>query len=182
MCLFVDGGLGQGKAVLQLGLGVGTAVTFLRQQNVRVDVVELNPRVVEVAASDFGFNKNPGPHGTTFIEDAHAFLSARQEQDTSSPAGTQQPPPPQHQHQHQQRYTVVLHDVFVGYNPFPLFSKEIFTAIRDRWLTTDGMLLLNFVGHHTGGDDKGRAAAHRLTAAVLRTLQSVFGSVRCYRV
>ena len=61
-----DGGSSTGRSthrVLQLGLGVGTAVTFLRQHGVPVDVVELNPEVVAVASSDFQYNSAGGVLG-----------------------------------------------------------------------------------------------------------------------
>ena len=171
MCLFVDGGLGAGRDVLQLGLGVGTAVSFLREYHARVDVVELNPEVVQVAAEHFNYDRTMGRHGNTYVEDAHAFLreygpaaAANIEKSSSSSSV-------EHRQKQQQKYAVVLHDVFVGYNPWPLLSREIFATIRDRWLLPDGKLLLNFVGYHSIGDDAsdaGRAAAHRLTAAVLR--------------
>ena len=62
--------------VLQLGLGAGTVPSHLRAAHgVLVDVVEINPDIVEAAARHFGYNRDPSPTlGTTHIEDALAFL------------------------------------------------------------------------------------------------------------
>ena len=114
MCLFVEGGLGPKRPVLQLGLGVGTAVTFLRYHKVPVDVVELNPAVVEVAASHFGYTPTGGPEGKTYVQDAHAFLLTRTP-DAARSAGSSNAAVDANR-----RYAVVLHDVFVGYNPWPV--------------------------------------------------------------
>jgi hypothetical protein len=161
-----DGGKSS-RRVLQLGLGVGTAVNFLRKEGVPVDVVELNPEVVAVASLDFRYTPEEGAWGSTHIEDAFVHIMGRQTE--------------VHDQQHTQKYAIVIHDVFVGYNPWPLLSKEVLAALRSKWMAHGGKLLLNFVGYHRTADDGTHQSAHLLTATVLRTLQSEFGSVRCFR-
>ena len=156
-----------GARVLQLGLGVGSTATFLRQQGVIVDVVELNEEVVKVAFREFEYNSENGTHGTTYINDAYIHIMARRNHIHSYP--------------NRQLYSIVIHDVFLGYNPWPLLSKEFFATIKNRWLSPNGKLLLNFVGYYRTGANGLHRASHRLTAAVLRTLRSEFKSVRCYR-
>ena len=148
------------RSVLQLGLGAGTATMFLREGGAKVDVVEINRAVVEVAASHLGYDARATSRGQTHVEDAHGFVMDGR---APGPEG---------------RYDIVLHDVFVGVNPWRLMSVEFFAAIKEKWLVAGGALVFNFVGFQHAGTKQNNTAGHLLTAGVLTTLQAVFPAVQ----
>lgn len=111
---------GHQETVLQIGLGVGIASGSLIQHGLLVDVVEIDPAVVDYATEFFDW---PAPH-EKFIQDGRQFIK-------SAPEG---------------KYDYVIHDVFTGGGvPPSLFSLEALHDIQ-RIMRPDGVLALNMVG------------------------------------
>ncbi|KAK3807121.1 MAG: hypothetical protein JOS17DRAFT_766966 [Linnemannia elongata] len=111
---------GHQEAVLQIGLGVGIASGSLIQHGLLVDVVEIDPAVVDYATEYFDW---PAPH-EKFIQDGRQFIK-------NAPEG---------------KYDYVIHDVFTGGGvPPSLFSLEALHDIQ-RIMRPDGVLALNMVG------------------------------------
>ncbi len=116
---------------LLIGLGIGSAVPFLIEQGIQVDVVELDPSVVKLSREHFGFETN----GKVFIRDARTFLRRRDAQ-----------------------YDIIIHDTFTGgTTPEHLLSLEVMRDLRIR-LRPGGVLVLNLVGT-TEGPASGAARA-----------------------
>lgn len=86
-----------------------------------------------------------------------------------------------------QRYDVVMHDLFNGDNPSWALNARVFATIRDDWLTSDGLLLVNFMGFHPPLRDEDAQLADEMlhlvspTVAVYQSLKNVFRAVRCFR-
>ncbi|KAG0321197.1 hypothetical protein BGZ97_011887 [Linnemannia gamsii] len=111
---------GHQETVLQIGLGVGIASGSLIQHGLLVDVVEIDPAVVDYATEYFDW---PAPH-EKFIQDGRQFIR-------NAPEG---------------KYDYVIHDVFTGGGvPPSLFSLEALHDIQ-RIMRPDGVLALNMVG------------------------------------
>ncbi|KAI8817842.1 uncharacterized protein EV422DRAFT_540160 [Fimicolochytrium jonesii] len=109
------------RKALQIGLGVGASTkTLLEHARVSLDLVELDPLVVEYAKTYFAL---PEP-ATTHIGDGRAFID-------DAPDNT---------------YDFVIHDVFTGgVVPGKLFTVEAIRGVK-RVLKPKGVLALNFVG------------------------------------
>eukprot|EP00041_Stephanoeca_diplocostata_P013436 m.235441 g.235441 ORF g.235441 m.235441 type:complete len:409 (+) comp19337_c0_seq1:118-1344(+) len=178
------------ERVLQLGLGAGTVPTFLRIQNIAVDVVEISSEVVEAAEIYFdyvritndsrgtlrqGLENEPLPDGSvnlglTFLSDAVQFLDDGLRKNGLT-----------------NQYDVVMHDLFNGDNPSWTLNSRVFAVIRDNWLTSEGLFLLNFMGFHPPDREKDAQLADEMlhlvspTVAVYQSLKSVFRAVRCFR-
>jgi spermidine synthase len=62
------------RRILVVGLGGGTLPSFLRKHypNVRIDVVDIDPEVVEVAKKFFGFREDPGMQA--HVDDGRRFI------------------------------------------------------------------------------------------------------------
>lgn len=98
------------------GLGVGIASGSLIQHGLLVDVVEIDPAVVDYATEYFDW---PAPH-EKFIQDGRQFIR-------NAPEG---------------KYDYVIHDVFTGGGvPPSLFSLEALHDIQ-RIMRPDGVLAL----------------------------------------
>lgn len=144
---FVDytaGPAGKGDALL-LGLGGGNLVRRFRAQGRKVDVCELDARVVE--ASRTYFHRDWGDTGTRyFTDDARHFLRTSQD-----------------------RYGVIVFDIFKGENPpHHAFTKEAFADTRAR-LLPGGFIVINFLGRTEGPRSLGpRAVIRTLQAAGYR--------------
>ncbi|KAF4320390.1 hypothetical protein BBO99_00004306 [Phytophthora kernoviae] len=165
---------------VQIGLGIGSVPTFLREMDIPTDVVEISDTVVTQAADYFQYERCPQqiddeeddeevesehcPSGRTFVMDGLDFLSSKpvdigvQEDDDEK----------------DNPYDLFIVDVYTGWNPFAFFLREEMVKIRENWLTPDGVLVMNFVGYMQGS----RAVAPK---SVYRTLQSVFKHVKSYR-
>ncbi|KAJ1734303.1 hypothetical protein LPJ61_001150 [Coemansia biformis] len=109
------------ERALQIGLGVGVSARSLHRQNVRVDVVEIDPAVHEAAVRFFGLPRNLNAvhlmDGRRFIDQAPAAI-----------------------------YDYIVHDVFTGGSvPAALFSQSAVGQLR-RILRRDGVLAMNYVG------------------------------------
>ncbi|KAF9583790.1 hypothetical protein BGW38_008540 [Lunasporangiospora selenospora] len=107
------------EVALQIGLGVGIVSGTFTDQGMLVDVVDIDPVVIDYASKYFDW---PKPHGV-YIQDGRQFIR-------DAPAN---------------HYDYVIHDVFTGGGvPPSLFSLEALHDI-DRILKPDGVLALNMV-------------------------------------
>ncbi|CAI5737505.1 unnamed protein product [Peronospora destructor] len=161
---------------LQIGLGIGTVPSFLREMKIPTDVVEISEAVVTQATDyfqyelcqeeddtrDFGEDAQDCFNGRTFIMDGLEFLS-RQPVDLGIQTNDDEQP-----------YDLVLVDVYTGSNPLEFFVREEMLRIRENWLIPEGVLVLNFVGYIQDF----RTAASK---SIYRTLQSVFRHVKGFR-
>lgn len=144
----------------QIGLGIGTVPSFLREKGIPTDVIEISDAVVKQAANYFQYERceDDDPedcdNGKTFVTDGLAFLQ-------------QQPEKPQ--------YDLFIIDVYTGWNPLAFFVQEVMVSVRDKWLTKpSGVFVVNFVGLFNG--------PHAVVPkSIYRTLQSVFKHVKAFR-
>ncbi len=112
-----------GKECLVIGLGAGVVPMWYEKQGVRVDVVDIDPLVFDVARRFFGFSIS----GESIIEDARYFLNRTGK-----------------------RYDYVILDVFNGDNtPFHVLSKEALMTLKQR-MAPDGVLGINVWGNLRG--------------------------------
>jgi spermidine synthase len=96
------------KDVLMLGLGGGTVPQFIAQKfpEVSIDVIEIDPLVVEVAQKYFGFK--PGEHGNVQIGDGRRLL--RKQAD---------------------KYDIIILDAYkAGGIPFHLTTREFMETVK----------------------------------------------------
>jgi len=108
-----------GRRALMIGLGVGMVPDWYARRGVTVDVVDIDPEVVDMARRHFGFSGN----GTVHIEDARTFLARPGD-----------------------RYDYILLDVFSGdVTPGHLLSREAVALLAAR-LADGGVLALNLIG------------------------------------
>lgn len=108
-----------GATCLVIGLGAGVIPRWYEEQGIRTDVVDINPAVVDLARSHFGYR----PAGRVFVSDARSFL--RESTD---------------------RYDYMILDVFNGdTTPSHLMSLEAFRLMRER-LSPGGALAINLIG------------------------------------
>lgn len=107
------------RRVLVIGVGGGVVPRALEQRGIAVDTVDIDPRVVDVAASHFGAQlKAP-----TWFGDGRRFLV-----------------------ESQQVYDALVMDVFSGeVTPGHLLTVEAIRAMKAR-LAPDGVLALNLIG------------------------------------
>lgn len=145
--------------VMQVGLGIGTVPSFLRDHGITTDVVEISNAVVRQATLHFQYDRctNEDPqecvNGETFIIDGLEFIDAY-------------PPEPQ--------YDVFIIDVYTGWNPFAFFVREVLETIQTKWLKPGGVLVLNFVGFISGPHAD-------VPKSIYKTLLSLFTTVKSYR-
>lgn len=115
-----------GVSALIVGLGAGAISNWLATQGVRSDIVEIDPRVVEVAQQHFGFRAT----GQVVVEDARRFLDSTRT-----------------------NYDYIVMDAFTGdSSPTHLLSLEALRLIQAR-LTAEGVALFNFHGS-IGADNR----------------------------
>jgi spermidine synthase len=127
--------------VLCIGLGVGIVPMDFVREGVRVDVVEINPKIVPLAVEFFDLE--PEKLGLT-INDGRHFLNR------STPA----------------RYDVVVLDAFLGdSSPSHLMTREAFASIR-RVLRPGGTLVINAFCHLEPGRDYFTTALHATLSTV----------------
>ena len=108
------------KRVLIVGLGGGTIPRFLRHHfpELAIDVVELDPAVVEVAQSHFGFKTDEKMH--VFVADGRKFI------EQSEPV-----------------YDVIYLDAYGADSvPYALTTRQFLEAVR-KALTPDGVVAGN---------------------------------------
>jgi len=142
-----------GDRALVLGMGAGTLVRSLDLLDYAVDVVELDPAVVDVATEFFDF---PAERFDVRVGDARAFVERAAERDPGA-------------------YAVVVLDVAGGGNqPTHLFTRESFGAIREV-LGQTGLLVVNLVVRLDPPHD-------RLARHAIATIAGEFSSVEAYDV
>jgi spermidine synthase len=121
---------------LLIGLGAGELVSELSAAGVSLTVVEIDPRIEEMARRFFGLSL---PHERIHIADGRAFL----ERDRAT-------------------YDFVCMDAFLGEDvPGHLYTREAFAAMRRR-LAPGGLLALNYTSLPEGVD--ARSVARTLRA------------------
>ncbi|KAJ1905958.1 hypothetical protein LPJ81_001629 [Coemansia sp. IMI 209127] len=109
------------ERALQIGLGIGVSASSLHHQNVRVDVVEIDPEVHRAAVAFFDLPRNLN---AVHLTDGRRFIDEAQTH----------------------TYDYVIHDVFTGGSvPASLFSQSAIAQVL-RILKPDGVLAMNYVG------------------------------------
>ena len=110
------------KRVLMLGLGGGAIPAYLARfiPAATIDIVELDPGVIDVARTYFGIRETSAAH--LYESDARVFLN-----------------------RHSEPYDLILVDAFTGsYIPFHLMTKEFYRLVRDR-LAPHGVAAFNIL-------------------------------------
>lgn len=130
--------------VLCIGLGVGIVPMQFARENIRVDVVEINPAVVPLAQRFFDLE--PERLQLT-IDDGRHFVNRCT-----------------------RRYDAIVLDAFLGdSSPSHLMSREAFSAMR-RLLKPGGVLVLNSFGATESGRDFFTASLNKTLKAVFRSV------------
>lgn len=112
-----------GRECLVVGLGPGAVPMWYERQGVRTDVVDIDPKVFEVARNFFGFRNSGGQ----YAEDARYFLNRTAK-----------------------KYDYIILDVFNGDNsPFHVLSREALQTVKER-LAPGGILGINYLGALNG--------------------------------
>jgi predicted membrane-bound spermidine synthase len=151
------------KSALCIGMGTGIVPMMLVRDGVKVDVVEINPRVVPLAKEWFGFVPQILRH--LKIGDGRYFLNRTQEQ-----------------------YDAIVLDAFLGdSSPSHLMTVEAFRTMGNR-LQPDGVLVMNTFGRYLEASGEvdptalifDRSADDFYTASLHDTLKAVFPHVRIH--
>jgi len=117
--------------MLMLGLGGGNLVSRFLNQGRRVDVCELDERVVKASQQYFSLS-NAGGAARFFVDDARHFIR-------KSP----------------KKYDLIAYDIFKGESPpHHAFTVEAFEDAADI-LKPQGMIVINFLGRTQGERSKG---------------------------
>ncbi|MDG1856150.1 MAG: fused MFS/spermidine synthase [Verrucomicrobiota bacterium] len=132
------------EKVLCIGLGVGIVPMQLAKEGSTIDVVEINPGVVEIGEKFFGLDKSKF---NLHLEDGRYFLNASKEE-----------------------YDVVILDAFLGdSSPSHLMSRECFESMSQR-MKTDAVLVINAFGHFSEGEDFFMASLDKTLRAVFKSV------------
>lgn len=141
----------QVTSVLMVGLGGGSAQRLFAHYypDLRIETVEIDPVVLQVAKSYFFFKESD--RQKVHLEDGRVFLRRTQS-----------------------KYDVIMLDAYVQGRygssiPQHLATKEFFEIVRDR-LTTNGVVAFNVIGT-TGGWHA------NIIGAIYQTLKAVFPQV-----
>ncbi|MCH8956275.1 fused MFS/spermidine synthase [candidate division KSB1 bacterium] len=111
--------------VLLIGLGGGTLVKNFAHEGWKVEAVEIDPVVIEVACKYFGLKES---EGTIYSMDGRQFLIT-----------------------HDRKYDIIIMDAFGSSSiPFHLVTQESFGLVASR-LKPDGIFAINIEAH--GWDD-----------------------------
>jgi SAM-dependent methyltransferase len=107
----------QPRSALVIGLGAGLAPRVLQAHGIPCESVEIDPRVVEVARREFGFD------GPVTVADGRTFLE-----------------------QTPRSWDLIVVDVCTDERlPYHLFTREAMEVLRRR-LTPDGLVAIQFIG------------------------------------
>ncbi|MCB0878898.1 MAG: fused MFS/spermidine synthase [Thermoleophilia bacterium] len=144
------------KALL-VGLGSGAAAMRLHElrPDLQIDVVEIDPKVVELARKWFGYrdSENGNDAITTHVGDGRTWLAAQG--DTT--------------------FDVIMLDTYFADSiPFHLTTREFLELVRDR-LAPDGVVAANLIGAVEGSRSE-------LFRSMHRTWSRVFDDVAVYPV
>lgn len=119
----------KGSNSLLLGLGGGTLYKKLKEQNLKIDVVEIDERIAAVAKEYFKISNDI----EVIVDDARHYLNVTNKE-----------------------YDLIIYDLFHSETPpSHLMTKEAFLQTRSK-LSKDGLFIINFYGYITG--NKGKAA------------------------
>lgn len=133
------------KDVLCIGMGVGIVPMQFAREGAKVDVVEINGAVVELARAHF--NLEPEKLNLT-IGDGRQFVNAATKQ-----------------------YDAVILDAFLGdSSPSHLMTQEAFAGIR-RVLRPRGVLVINSFGEFEAGKDFFTASLDKTLKSVFATVR-----------
>ncbi|MBI4375596.1 MAG: fused MFS/spermidine synthase [Elusimicrobia bacterium] len=139
------------ERALVIGVGAGLLPMALeRNYPLSVDSVDIDPEIIEVARTYFGFSPK---RGAATVEDGRTFLSRCAAQG--------------------RRYDLIFLDAFATESPpYHLFTLESFQVMRQA-LEPDGILAVNLVSlvHGKGG---------RPWRSAYKTLQAAFPGVRAF--
>jgi hypothetical protein len=143
--------------VLLIGLGSGAAAMRLHElrPKLRIDVVEIDPAVVDVARTWFGYRdaSNGASQVTTHVGDGRTWLAAQRDA----------------------KFDVVYIDAYFADSiPFHLTTQEFLRLVRSN-LAPDGVASANLIGAVEGSRSK-------LFRSMHRTWSSVFDDVATYPV
>jgi predicted membrane-bound spermidine synthase len=132
------------EKVLCIGLGVGIVPMQLANEGSDVEVVEINPGVVEIGEQFFGLDPSKLD---LHIGDGRYFLNASEE-----------------------LYDVVVLDAFLGdSSPSHLMSRECFESMAKR-MKEDSILVINAFGHFDPGEDFFMASLDKTLQSVFGTV------------
>ncbi len=133
------------EKILCIGLGVGIVPMQLAGEGSDVDVVEINPGVVEVGEKFFGLDPSKF---NLHLEDGRYFLNASENS-----------------------YDVVILDAFLGdSSPSHLMSQECFQSMSNR-MKEDAVLVINAFGHFDAGEDFFMASLDKTLRSVFKTVR-----------
>jgi spermidine synthase len=139
------------KDVLMVGLGgASTVKSFLHYYpNVNVDVVEIDPMVVEVAKNYFGL-KTDNPRLKIHVMDGRVYIKKAEK-----------------------KYDLIMLDAYAANRygltvPRHLVTKEFFQEIYDK-LTPNGIMIYNIAANFDNYANKMTRALHRTTASVFKS-------------
>jgi spermidine synthase len=119
------------KNILIIGLGGGSIPKRLQKTfpSLQIDVVEIDPEVVQIAKSQFNVRENKNLH--VYTQDGRLFLNRTQN-----------------------RYDIILLDAYYAdAMPFHLATKEFF-ELAQRKLTANGIIVANLISAVTGPSGK----------------------------
>jgi spermidine synthase len=115
--------------------------------DIRIDVIEIDPDVINAAHNYFNLPANNGSRLMVYNDDARNFLSKTEKQ-----------------------YDLIILDAFSkNYVPFHLMTLEYFQLLDEK-LTSDGIIISNNIGSMTGDRSE-------IVRAVYKTISQVFPSV-----
>ncbi|MBC7460778.1 MAG: fused MFS/spermidine synthase [Thermoleophilia bacterium] len=143
----------QARRVLLIGLGSGAAAMRLNElrPDLAIDVVEIDPAVVAVARTWFGYRdaSNGNPRITTHVGDGRTWLAA-QPDSTSFDA-------------------VYIDAYFADSIPFHLTTREFLRLVRSH-LAVDGIAAANLIGAVEGSRSELFRSMHRTWAEVFNDI------------
>jgi predicted membrane-bound spermidine synthase len=145
------------KRVLLIGLGSGAAAMRLHELRPKldIDVVEIDPQVVDYAREWFGYtdSENGNPRITTHVGDGRTWLAAQDDAKFDA---------------------IVLDTYFADSIPFHLTTREFLELVRDR-LADGGIASANLIGAPEGRRSE-------LLRSMHETWSKVFDDVVLYPV